>query len=65
MEDAVLERLSVRQFIGTLAGEELACVLGLYQGYPQNEIAEAFGMSPASMNRLVRKIRQKYISWNN
>ncbi len=64
MED-VLERLSAQQFVATLDGDEFVCLLALELGYTQVEIAaDVFGQSPATVCRLVNRIRSKYEAWN-
>lgn len=63
--EAVIERLSVQQFVATLTQAELACVVALGLGYQQNEIAEIFGDSPSTICRLVRSIQAKYKQWDD
>lgn len=65
MEEAVLARVSVQQFVATLTPAELACVVALGLGYQQREIAEIFGDSAATICRLVRGIQSKYAKWND
>lgn len=64
MEAAVLERISVQQFLATLKGDEFACVVALYLDYTQADIAEVFGLSPATVSRRIHSIRNKYAAWN-
>ena len=63
--EAVLERLSVQQFVTTLTPAELAFVVALGLGYQQNEIAEIFGDSPSTVCRMIRGIQTKYKAWND
>jgi len=64
MEASILERISVRQFLSTLSADEIFCVLALYLGAQQKVIADAFGVSPSTLNRMVTNIRQKFTDWN-
>lgn len=61
--EAILERISVQQFVATLKPAEVACVVALGLGYQQNEIAEIFGDSPSTICRLIQGIQSKYALW--
>ena len=65
MENAVLERISARQFVATLTPDETVCVFALMLGYTQEQVAVLFGSSAATINRLVMKVRHKYTVWNS
>ena len=64
MEQEVLERVSVCQFIGTLTIEEIICMNARLVGYEQVEIAQILGDSPATICRIFKRIQSKYIQWN-
>jgi len=62
--EQVLERLSIRTFLGTLTTDEYVCLVAMYAGFTQKLIAKAFGLSPAKVNRTIQSVRQKFTEWN-
>ena len=59
--DVIEERLraaEIRQSLMEFDEKSRTIAMMLYEGYKQNEIAEYLGISPAAVNKMMKKMRQ-------
>ena len=61
MERYVIDRLTLQELLAQLRPQERLCLALVYQGYRQAEVAELMGRSRQSVEKIMRRIRRKFV----